>query len=151
MVVRTEDEEIAGVRRTILELVLSEHCASCTTCDRDGTCRLQDYAYRYRADEHRFGAAAPKASRANYASNNKAILFDADKCIRCGLCVKYCEEVQMAAIGLLIAAGAVVFAVALRRFRLATGLMWSVAIVAALFHFAETLRIIVRVVLNHLL
>ena len=96
MTVFTEDEEIADVRKTIMELVLSEHCVSCTSCDRDGACGLQDYAYRYQADEGRFGVAPRRPDRPNYASNNKGILFDADRCIRCGLCVKYCEEVQMA-------------------------------------------------------
>ena len=32
----------------------------------------------------------------NYTTLNKGILYDAEKCIKCGLCVKYCETVQMA-------------------------------------------------------
>ncbi|MHC4798103.1 MAG: molybdopterin-dependent oxidoreductase, partial [Planctomycetota bacterium] len=96
MRVCTEDEEIAATRKTILELILSEHCVSCTRCDREGACRLQDYAYRYMADESRFGAAGRKLVCTNYSSNSKGILYDPSRCILCGLCVKYCEEVQMA-------------------------------------------------------
>ncbi len=55
MSVVTEDDEIASTRRTIIELILSEHCVECPTCDRDGACKLQDYAYRYSAREQRFG------------------------------------------------------------------------------------------------
>lgn len=96
MRVVAEDEELASFRRNVLELFLSEHCATCIGCDKSGTCKLQDYAYRYHADPNRFGAYAPKSNGKNYTHLNKGILYDADKCIRCGLCVKYCETVQMA-------------------------------------------------------
>lgn len=96
MNVTTENEEIASIRKTILELILSEHRVACTSCDIDGACKLQDYAYRYQADEERYGRALRKPVRPNYTSNTEAIVYDADKCILCGLCVKYCEEVQMA-------------------------------------------------------
>jgi len=91
----TENEEIAAIRKTILELILSRHRVACTSCDRDGACKLQDYAYRYQADERRFGPAQPRPMRANYAGRSEAICYDPDKCILCGLCVKYCAEVEM--------------------------------------------------------
>jgi len=96
MKVCTENEQIAAVRKTILELLLSEHDASCTTCDKDGTCKLQDYAYRYQADEKRFARALQEAPRANYTSNNEAITYEAGRCIRCGLCISYCADIQKA-------------------------------------------------------
>ncbi len=96
MNVCTENQDIAAMRKTILELILSRHRVACTSCDRDGTCKLQDYAYRYQADEARFGLAERRPARPNYTTNSEAILYDPDKCILCGLCVKYCEEVPMA-------------------------------------------------------
>ena len=96
MKVTTEDDELALHRRQILELLLSDHRSGCTGCDRSGNCRLQDYAYRYHADEKRFGALTHPPDGPNYTTLNKGILYDADKCIKCGLCVKYCETVQMA-------------------------------------------------------
>jgi len=96
MKVTTENDQIAAVRKTILELILAEHRAACTSCDKDGACKIQDYAYRYQAREDRFGLAKRKHDLANYATNNEAIFFDPDKCILCGLCVKYCQDVQMA-------------------------------------------------------
>jgi len=95
MKVCTENEEIAAIRKTILELLLADHRVACTSCDRDGACRLQDYAYRYHADERRFTAGRQKPRRPNYATNSEAICYDPDKCILCGLCVKYCAEVEM--------------------------------------------------------
>jgi formate dehydrogenase alpha subunit len=96
MKVCTENEEIAAIRKTILELVLSRHCVACTSCDKQGACKLQDYAYRYQANEACFGPAQRRAARPNYATSSEAILYDPDKCILCGLCVKYCEDVPMA-------------------------------------------------------
>jgi formate dehydrogenase alpha subunit len=96
MSICTENEEIAAIRRAILELILSRHCVACTSCDREGACKLQDYAYRYQADEARFGLAQRRPQRPNYTANSEAILYNPDKCILCGLCVKYCEEVPMA-------------------------------------------------------
>jgi len=96
MNVTTENEEIAAIRKTILELILSEHRVACTSCDKDGACKLQDYAYRYQADEGRFGLPERSPRRPNYAANSEAILYDPDRCVLCGLCVRYCEEVQKA-------------------------------------------------------
>jgi len=96
MKVRTENQEITAIRKTILELILAQHRVACTSCDREGACKLQDYAYRYQADEAYFGPAPRKPIRPNYTTNSEAILYDPDKCILCGLCVNYCEEVPMA-------------------------------------------------------
>jgi len=96
MEVCTENEEIAAIRKTILELILSDHRVACTSCDKDGACNLQDYAYRYQADEGRFGLPERRPVKPNYATNSEGILYDPDKCILCGLCVRYCEEVQRA-------------------------------------------------------
>jgi len=96
MKVVTEDDELALRRKHVLELFLSDHCSTCIGCDKSGACKLQDYAYRYQADQNRFGVYAAKPVTKNFTTLNKGILYDAEKCIRCGLCVKYCETVQMA-------------------------------------------------------
>jgi len=96
MEVCTENDEIAAIRKTVLELLLSEHRVACTSCDKDGACKLQDYAYRYQADEGRFGLPERRPVKPNYAANSEAILYDPDRCILCGLCLRYCEEVQKA-------------------------------------------------------
>ena len=75
MEVCTENEEIAAIRKTVLELILSEHRVACTTCDMDGACKLQDYAYRYQADEGLFGRPERKLARPNYTTNSEAILY----------------------------------------------------------------------------
>ena len=59
MVVRTETDEIASMRKAVLELILGDHRVSCPTCDKNGDCALMDYAYRYGADQFAFGAYEP--------------------------------------------------------------------------------------------
>jgi len=94
MEVFTETAEIAAVRRTILELMLSEHRLACASCDVLGDCKLQQYAYRYNVNEGRYGQAVRKPPRSNYTTGNEAIIYDPDKCIRCGRCIQICEQVQ---------------------------------------------------------
>ena len=96
MVVRTQTEAVRNSRRTTLELLLSEHCVDCLTCDRDGACLLQDYSYDAQADQYRFPNVMLPPDQANFTTGNHAIAYDPSKCVRCQRCVRYCAEVQMA-------------------------------------------------------
>ena len=42
LVVKTNTDEIREIRKTILELLFSEHKARCTVCDENGKCNLQN-------------------------------------------------------------------------------------------------------------
>jgi len=95
MVVRTNTERIREIRKMILELLLSEHRISCTTCDRDGDCLLQKYAYEYQADEYAFGMVEARPEEENYTTGNRNIGYDPRKCILCQRCVRICEERQV--------------------------------------------------------
>jgi formate dehydrogenase alpha subunit len=96
LVVRTKTEEIRQVRRTVLELLFSEHKGRCTTCDENGQCNLQRYAYEYQLGEDVFGPSVYTEPARNYTTENLAIEYDPNKCIRCGRCIQICDEVQMA-------------------------------------------------------
>lgn len=93
MVIETETEEIRKMRKINLELMFYEHRGACTTCDENGECRMQQYAYEFGLDEQSF--VMPCEKKDNYTTGNLALEYDVDKCIRCGRCVRICEEVQM--------------------------------------------------------
>ena len=94
MVVRTETPKLRSLRKTVLELLFYEHRGSCTTCDDNGECRLQQYAYDYQLDTAILDRP-PLPKVPNYTTGNEAIDYDPNRCIRCGRCIRICEEVQM--------------------------------------------------------
>ena len=95
MVVQTNTDAIRALRKTALELLLSEHRVACTTCDADGDCLLQDYAYEYQVDETRFPPVALPTGAEGYTAGNVSIVYDPSKCIRCQRCVRICADLQM--------------------------------------------------------
>jgi len=90
MVVETESPDVVEARKTILELLLANHPMDCLACDKNGDCRLQDYAYRYGIGQSSF--SGEKHSYPVDASN-PYIKRDLNKCILCGRCVRTCSEV----------------------------------------------------------
>jgi len=87
----THDTEIIAVRRTVLELILSNHPNDCLQCPRSQSCELQDLAYEFGLREAPFTKINSKLP---VDDSNPAIVLCPDKCIRCGRCVKVCQEVQ---------------------------------------------------------
>ncbi|MHC4476249.1 MAG: formate dehydrogenase subunit alpha [Planctomycetota bacterium] len=95
MVVRTETEELKALRKTMLELLFCEHRGACTTCNENGECALQKYAYEYQISEEVLSLPELPRHEPNYTTGNLALEYDVNKCIRCGRCIRICEEVQM--------------------------------------------------------
>jgi formate dehydrogenase alpha subunit len=94
MVVETDNAAVRVIRKTVLEMIVSEHNMTCSTCDRDGDCELQNYAYEYAVDEKRHPSVMIPPGQPNYSTESLGIDYDPSKCIRCQRCVRICEEVQ---------------------------------------------------------
>ncbi|MDK2929886.1 MAG: formate dehydrogenase alpha subunit [Bacillota bacterium] len=91
MVVRTETDKVIASRRFILDLLLSDHPKDCLTCEKNGACKLQEYAYRYGVRSPRLVGRTRKPS---LDQDNPFIERDNEKCILCGRCVRVCQGVQ---------------------------------------------------------
>jgi NADH-quinone oxidoreductase subunit G len=91
MEIRTNTEQIRKHRKMNLELLLANHCRDCTTCAKNGHCKLQELAIRYGIDRVRF---ANTAEQPQIDDSSLCITRDRNKCILCGDCVRMCWEVQ---------------------------------------------------------
>ena len=92
MEVYTESEKVVDARKTILDLLISDHPLDCMTCEADGNCDLQDLAYRYGIEGSSYGRKDD--SRFEIENDNEFIELDPDKCILCGKCVRVDQEIQ---------------------------------------------------------
>jgi len=91
MEVTTTNSYLEKLRRTTLELILSDHPNDCMVCEKAGDCTLQELAYFYGLRENRF-----VGERRIYTKRdgNPLIEREMEKCILCNKCVRVCGEVQ---------------------------------------------------------
>lgn len=93
MVVATESDRLARLRRGVMELYISDHPLDCLTCSANGDCELQDMAGQVGLREVRFGDGADHLGLKKDESN-PYFHFDTSKCIVCSRCVRACDETQ---------------------------------------------------------
>lgn len=91
MKIRTNNQEIREMRKIIVELLLANHDKDCTSCRKSETCQLQTLARRLGIDHVRFKNIAKKHER---DLSTHALVRDPGKCVLCGDCVRFCEEIQ---------------------------------------------------------
>ena len=94
MVVRTQTDDVAKLRRNVMELYISDHPLDCLTCPANGNCELQDVAGAVGLREVRYGFAGENHLDAEKDTSNPYFSFDPSKCIVCSRCVRACDEVQ---------------------------------------------------------
>jgi len=91
MVVWTHSAKVRKARRTVVELLLSDHPSDCTACARNGNCELQSLAEELGIREVRF-RVEPHGYPVDDSS--LAVVRDPDKCILCRRCLQTCSEIQ---------------------------------------------------------
>lgn len=92
MVVKTHTMRVINARRTILELILSDHPKDCLTCAKSGHCELQDMAVKLGV---RNIPGQEYAEMSTYrVDTSPSIIRDLDKCIMCRRCEMMCNTVQ---------------------------------------------------------
>ncbi|MBF9234512.1 formate dehydrogenase subunit alpha [Microvirga alba] len=94
MVVHTQSDRLADLRRGVMELYISDHPLDCLTCSANGDCELQDMAGDVGLREVRYGYEGESHLSAPNDTSNPYFTFEDSKCIVCSRCVRACEEVQ---------------------------------------------------------
>lgn len=87
----THDPEITDLRKTVLELILSNHPNACLTCRRNNNCELQTIAAEFGIKEDPYGKILTKQP-IDYSI--KTIVLEPEKCIRCARCIQADQDMQ---------------------------------------------------------
>ena len=100
MVVKTNTIRAIKNRRTVLDLLLSDHPKDCLTCTKNGDCELLALAQEMGLHKIRYEG---EISTDKIDLANESIVRDMTKCIMCRRCETACNEMQT--VGILSAVG----------------------------------------------
>ena len=90
MIVKTNSIRVLNSRRTVLELILSDHPADCLVCAKSGNCELQNLAVRFGVREIPY-----KGEQSSYKVEvSPSIVRDMNKCVMCRRCETVCNDFQ---------------------------------------------------------
>ena len=92
MKVRTNSRRVRRARRSVIELLLSDHPQDCNICQKHEHCELQSVA-------ELVGVRTIRVPRTDFTTHriddsSPSLIRDASKCINCLRCVAVCAEVQ---------------------------------------------------------
>jgi NADH dehydrogenase/NADH:ubiquinone oxidoreductase subunit G len=90
MKIKTHSPRVITARKTIVELLLSNHPDDCLYCDSNLNCELQRLSEELNIRERRIRG---KKIKQRLDQSSPAIVRELAKCILCGRCVRVCEEV----------------------------------------------------------
>ena len=90
MVVHTHNARVINARKTVVELILSDHPNDCLQCAKSGDCELQALATKLGIREIPF-----KGEQSTYRKDTtKSVYRDMDKCVMCRRCETMCNKIQ---------------------------------------------------------
>ena len=91
MVVHTNTPNVIDSRKTILDLIVSNHNRDCLTCIRNGNCELQDLCNKFGIRKVQY-----EGEKLEHEIDDKSpsIVRDFSKCVLCRRCVATCKNVQ---------------------------------------------------------
>ncbi|HSQ26630.1 MAG TPA: NADH-quinone oxidoreductase subunit NuoG [Anaerolineales bacterium] len=92
MVVLGTTEKAKAGREDILEFLLTSHPLDCPVCDKGGECPLQNLTMGFGPGESRY-LYDEKKHMAKHVPLGELIYLDRERCIQCGRCVRFQDEV----------------------------------------------------------
>ena len=91
MKVVTNSDKVLRARRTLLELLMSDHSSPCARQEKSGDCELEALAKAAGLAGARF---AKRSVTRGEDDSSLAIAVDHDACILCDRCIRGCDEVK---------------------------------------------------------
>ena len=90
MEVWTNSRRALKARRTVIELLLSDHPQTCLTCTKNQACELQQLAAEFGIREIKYQGAMNRLP----VDTSAALVRDLSKCVMCRRCETVCNKVQ---------------------------------------------------------
>ncbi|MBO5765024.1 MAG: iron hydrogenase small subunit, partial [Lentisphaeria bacterium] len=91
MVVHTNTQRALNARRTVVELMLSDHPKNCLTCPKNQDCELQKLAVEFGITDIQYQG---EINTFPVDKSSNAIMRDLSKCVMCRRCETVCSKVQ---------------------------------------------------------
>lgn len=91
MVVHTRTPKVLETRQAIMEFHLINHPLDCPVCDQSGECWLQIYYMQHGLYEPRM--VEDKVRKPKAVPLGPHVILDAERCILCSRCTRFCDEV----------------------------------------------------------
>jgi NADH-quinone oxidoreductase subunit G len=91
MVVHTETDRVKETRRSMMEFHLINHPLDCPVCDQAGECWLQIYYMKHGLYDPRM--VDEKVHKPKAVPLGPHVMLDAERCILCSRCVRFCDEI----------------------------------------------------------
>ncbi|OLB50002.1 MAG: hypothetical protein AUH99_10540 [Candidatus Rokubacteria bacterium 13_2_20CM_2_70_11] len=91
MAVWTETDRVKETRKSIMEFHLINHPLDCPVCDQAGECGLQIYYMKHGLYDPRM--RDEKVHKPKAVPLGAHVILDAERCILCSRCVRFCDEV----------------------------------------------------------
>jgi NADH-quinone oxidoreductase subunit G len=91
MVVLTETDRVRETRKSIMEFHLINHPLDCPVCDQAGECWLQIYYMKHGLYDPRM--TDEKVHKPKAVPLGPHVILDAERCILCSRCVRFCDEI----------------------------------------------------------
>jgi CRP-like cAMP-binding protein/Fe-S-cluster-containing dehydrogenase component len=87
----TNSEKVVATRKTLLELMMSDHPSPCARQRNSGDCELETLAAAAGVREPRY---ARRSVSRGHDDSSLSIAVDHDSCILCDRCIRGCDEVR---------------------------------------------------------
>ena len=90
LVVSTKSEKVIKARKSVLDMLLSNHKTDCFSCASNGDCKLQDLCYEYGVEKTTFEGESVDLP---IDDTNPFFTYNPNLCVLCHRCVNTCHKI----------------------------------------------------------